>query len=363
MNCVLNDWSTYNTLTIDGQAFLKSDLINLSNEKLQQVEIEAHEWSFWKFINEWFNDEIDHIAQKTSGSTGKPKEIKLLKKHMVNSALNTLQFFQLQEGNSALLCLSSDYVGGKMMLVRSIVGGLNLTMSKPSSNPLSQVEIRNKSFDFAAMVPTQLYSSLESNQLNRLKNVIIGGAAIKSVLIGKMENTKCHIYATYGMTETVSHIALKKMNHSKEKEHFNVLPNISIALDHRNCLLINAPGITSKSLQTNDVINLVDEQTFEWLGRADNVVNSGAYKIQIETLEEKVTRLLKTQVYFSKRKDEKLGEKLVLILDDAAIKIHTHASILRMLKLHLHPYELPKEFIHGPTYPYSSNGKILRSEL
>ena len=219
------------------------------------------------FIAKWVDSSSD-ITLQTSGSTGAPKTILMSKLAMVNSAIATGTYFKLIPGNLALACLPFDYIAAKMMFVRAYVLGLELDCINPTSNPLETV---SKSYDFCAMVPLQLENSIEHLQF--INTLIVGGAKLSEGLKTKLKNVSTAIYETFGMTETVSHIAVK--NISKSSPLFEVLPSVTVGVDARNCLIINAPHLVSTPIQTNDVVKLHSITTFEWLGRFDTIINSG----------------------------------------------------------------------------------------
>jgi O-succinylbenzoic acid--CoA ligase len=232
------------------------------------------------FFEAWF-DKNNFIEVKTSGSTGIPKVIQLQKSHMINSALATGRFFKLPKKTTALLCMSPNFIAGKMMLVRALTLGWHLDVVEAVSNPLQHLQ---KSYDFSAMVPLQLKSSL--GDIHKVKQLIVGGGVVSNELQQEIQQVKTAIFATYGMTETITHIAVKKLNNfdkvissAVEKSYYEILPNVSISTDDRNCLVINAPKVADKPIITNDIVAIISETTFEFLGRFDSVINSGGIKL------------------------------------------------------------------------------------
>jgi len=310
------------------------------------------------FLNEWFNDS-SFIIVKTSGSTGKPKEIQLQKKHMINSAKATGAFFNLIEDTTALLCMSAEYIAGKMMIVRSLVLGWDLTIVKPLANPLKDIE---GTFDFCAMVPLQVKSSL--NDLHKVNKLIIGGGALSSELQSQLQQINTQCFATYGMTETITHIAVKKLNNleniiaSKTKQSFySVLPNIKISKDKRNCLLISAPEISNETVITNDLVKLISETKFDWLGRYDNIINSGGVKLIPEQIELKLSQIIERRFFVYGKPDESLGDKLVLIVEGVVDEsILNEVKLLKALK----KYETPKEIFFIKEFIETESKKIDR---
>lgn len=337
------------------------------------ISVEVH-----SFLKEWFS-ESEFIEVKTSGSTGTPKVIRLQKKHMINSAIATGSFFNLNESTTALLCMSPVYIAGKMMLVRALKLGWELDVVAPVSNPLEGLK---KNFDFSAMVPIQLYNSLD--QIHQLKKVIVGGGVISNEIINKIQNISTEIYATYGMTETITHIAVKKLNcHSKSSEesqrkknscsnadsasiaHYKILPNIKISKDKRDCLVINAPKISSEEIVTNDLVELISSNEFVWKGRFDTVINSGGIKLIPEEIEQKLAEIIKQRFFVYGMPDSVLGEKLVLIIESESgtnchfEHVEEFKARIKNLKT-LFKYEAPKELYFVAKFIETENKKINR---
>lgn len=318
----------------------------------------------YSFLKNWFNKN-EFVEVQTSGSTGTPKKIKLKKEFMRNSALATGTFFNLKENTTALLCMSPSYIAGKMMLVRALELGWDLDVVEPSSNPLENI---NKTYDFLAMVPLQLHSSL--NKIDKVKKLIVGGGVVSNELLSKIQGIETAIFATYGMTETVTHIAVKKLNcHSErslseaemrsEESHYQLLPNIKISLDARDCLVINAPDISEKKVVTNDIVKLISETEFKWLGRYDNIINSGGVKLIPEQIEHKLSKIIDSKFFVYGLKDEVLGEKLVLIVEGSE-----DLNLMQKVKqlTSLSKFEKPKEIYFIPKFVETPTQKINRRE-
>ena len=302
------------------------------------------------FLENWFSED-DFISLQTSGSTGTPKKIILRKKQMIQSAFATGNYFNLLENTTALLCLSVDYIAGKMMLVRALTLGWYLDVVLPISNPLNEID---KKFDFAAMVPLQLENSLKS--LEQIKTLIVGGGVVSKSLHDKIQNCNCNVFATYGMTETITHIAIKKLNNNRIKPVFyEVLPTVEIFKDDRNCLVIKAKKVSDEIVFTNDVVNLISENQFEWLGRFDNVINSGGIKLQPEKIEEELSKVIPNRFFVIGIPDEKLGEKLILIIEGEKTK-------LNLDNVKLSKYEVPKEIYFIAKFIETETKKIQRKK-
>lgn len=309
------------------------------------------------FVKDWLNDQQSFLLQ-TSGSTGKPKSISIQRSQMLASANATIQYLNIQPGSSALLCMNPDMIGGRMMLVRAIVGNWNLHILPPSSNPIIDVDI-----DFTAMVPLQVESLLETKAgidfLNRIDQLIIGGAAINERLQETLQGLRTKAYQTFGMTETVSHIALKKLNGPDKPDEYQVIGNNEVTLNNSGKLCIRGTVTNDEWIETNDLVEIT-ESGFKWLGRADLVVNSGGVKIQIEELEEEIFKFFKTKVWVWKEIDERLGERLIGMTDDPELISQIEADH-NYLKSNFKKYHFPKEWILVKEWQLTSSGKPDRS--
>ncbi|UKM63756.1 AMP-binding protein [Flavobacteriaceae bacterium GSB9] len=307
------------------------------------------------FLLDWL-DQHDYVTVKTSGSTGRPKSVKIKKQAMVNSAIATGDFFNLQPGDKVLNCLPSNFIAGKMMIVRAIILGLELDMTEPAVLPLIDYE---KDYDFCAFTPMQLKSF--AKYLKSIKTVIVGGGMVSRPIIEMVKDKKPQVYETYGMTETVSHIAVKKLNNfgegeSIETSYFHTLPDITVSTDDRNCLVIDAPHLTDDKIVTNDIVKIHSNTSFEWLGRFDNVINSGGIKLFPEQIEKKLQSKIEGEFFIASKPDDTLGEKLVLILE------RKEDNLNRAVFDVLDKYEKPKEIFTVPKFKETSSGKIHRKK-
>lgn len=298
------------------------------------------------FILEWF-DKNSHIEISTSGTTGQPKKIKIEKQAMVNSAIATATYFELKPKDKVLHCLPTRFIAGKMMLVRAIILGFDLDIVVPSAKPL---ENNQSIYGFAAMVPMQVENSI--TQLNQVKKLIIGGAKISNSLKEKIIEQSINAFETYGMTETITHIAVRKVGEA----YFTVLPEVIISQDENNCLIINAPRISTETIKTNDLVKICNATQFEFIGRIDNVVNSGGVKLFPEQIEEKLLGKITSRFFVAGIQDEKLGEKLVLVVEGK--KQNLDNSIFDELNKH----DKPKKIIYIDNFIETENGKIKRKE-
>ena len=301
-----------------------------------------------QFISEWYSTNIE-MDLKTSGSTGKPKSISVKKDWMQNSAELTRKTFGLKKGDSALLCMPMKYVAGKMMVVRALELGLDLKVVEPSSNPLKNMD---EIIDFAAMVPLQLENSL--NDLDQVKTLIVGGGQVSPKLVEKLQIESTQVYETYGMTETLTHVAIKPLNGPNISDLFRALDGIHFEKDDRGCLAIHASALNPVPIVTNDLVELIDENSFRWLGRFDNVINSGGIKIIPEVVEAKLLSIIPNNRFFiNGESDESLGEKVVLVVEGNVIEISFDS---------LEKFEKPKEIYFISEFLETESGKIRRGE-
>lgn len=283
----------------------------------------------------------------TSGTTGAPKLIRVEKEAMVSSALSTGDFFDLNPGNKVLHCLPVDYVAGKMMFVRSFILGLDMDFVEPNSNPLEYNDVK---YDFAAMVPLQAKNSLA--KLTNIKKIIIGGVKIHKSLEQELVKLPNEIYETYGMTETITHIAAKRVG----ERAFTVLPNVTVSSNENNCLVVHAKKINPEPIVTNDIVEIVSDTQFVWLGRFDNVINSGGIKLIPEKIEEKLSTHIPRRYFVYGQADDVLGEKVVLYVEGEPIAIDEEVFSV------LDKYEKPKNIIFIPKFTVTATGKIVRKE-
>ena len=339
------------------------------------------------FFSEWNNDS-DRVLVHTSGSTGKPKPMMVEKKRMLNSARITCDFLGLKPGDSALLCMSLDYIAGKMVVVRSIERHLHLISVSPCGHPLKDIDLKdvNGEITFAAMVPMQVYNTLqvpeERERLTHIRHLIIGGGAIDASLEKELQALPGNIaiWSTYGMTETLSHIALRRINGAEASEWYQPFDSVKISQTEEGCLVIDAPLVCAETLVTNDIVeiesyiyNKVEKLRFRIKGRKDNVICSGGIKIQIEEVEALLKPHLEKPFMIAKKKDEKFGEIAVLLTEDEDLK-KVEATIRRLLsgksddsnkssESKSHKYWIPREFRYVEHLPLTETGKPKRSIL
>jgi O-succinylbenzoic acid--CoA ligase len=318
----------------------------------------------FSFLELWFNEK-DTIEVKTSGSTGKPKRILLKKEYMINSALATGNFFNLFENTKALLCLPVNFIAGKMMLVRALTLGWKLNFVAPISNPLKNIK---SNYDFAAMVPLQLENSLVN--ISKIKKLIVGGASVSNNLLNKLQKIETEVFATYGMTETITHIAVKKLNNfksgilqEKEKEYYSILPNIKILKDERGCLIIDASKLSSEKIITNDLVEIISPTKFKWLGRLDTIINSGGIKLIPEQIEEKLTTIIEQRFFVAGIPDTILGEKLIMIIEAQKEEFYKNELFQKIKHLKsLSKYEIPKKIYFVNQFVETETKKVNKNK-
>jgi len=340
-------------------------LKNMQVDNFQNLPISTTEYEqkVINFCQKWIDGQQEFVL-KTSGSTGEPKPINLTRNQMIASAKMTGKTFGLKEGDSALICLNVDYIAGIMMLVRGMELGLKLTIVEPSGNPLQNLE--NQYFDFHAFVPLQLQNLLENKKiiefLNKSKAIIVGGAAVNEVLDKEIQKLSVPVYSTYGMTETVSHIAIKRLNGVNKNDNFQVLEGVKIGIDGRNCLNIIAEATNDVLIQTNDIVEIINGKEFQLIGRFDNIINSGGVKIQLEKVEKLIAneiKILNPKRYFAYGiKDEKLGQKLVLFVEGEAVNLDIKNTFLTNIQSVLLKYEIPRKICFVERFMETATGKI-----
>ena len=313
-----------------------------------------------EFLAQW-NDTSDVIEVHTSGSTGKPKRLLVEKRRMVNSARITCDFLGLKEGDSALLCMPLDYIAGKMVVVRSLVSHLHLISVTPSSHPLKDV---TQPIDFAAMVPLQVYSSLqepaERERLMSIRHLIIGGGAIDDSLESQLQQFPNAVWSTYGMTETLSHIALRRISGENSSLWYSPLDGVDVSLSSDSCLEIYAPQVNPEKLHTNDIAELRTlpdgSKEFRILGRKDNVIDSGGIKIQAEEVERLLRPHLSCGFMITKVSDARLGEAVTLLVESDDVD-----NILAVCKHVLPRHWVPRHIFPESHIPITETGKPARA--
>lgn len=300
------------------------EIFNLNKAILDEIDPEIH-----KLLSFWKSGE-NKITVYTSGSTGNPKKIGIYKKQMIASAKNTLGYFEIKDNSTFLSCLPVKYIGGKMMLIRAILSKSKIVLCKPSVNPINELDTE---IDFIALTPLQLNYLLEKIDIfKKIKLTIIGGGLVSKNLISKIQNLTTNCYQTYGMTETISHIALRNLKDCTNKTPYKCLKDVEVRANNKNQLIINSKKLEIENLVTNDKVKILSNKEFLFLNRTDNIINSGGLKINPEEVENKILKLLGDNNFFvDKIKNDKFGEEIILIALKK-IKINLLKESIKLLK-------------------------------
>lgn len=314
-----------------------------------------------EFLKDW-HDSRPQLLVHTSGSTGKPKPMWVDKQRMLNSARITCDFLGLKAGDTALLCMPLDYIAGKMVVVRALQRHLRLISVPPSGHPLAVTETPEDkdllNLTFAAMVPLQVYNSLqvpeERERLQHIRQLIIGGGSIDDRMARALKRFPNVVWSTYGMTETLSHIALRRISGPEASEWYMPFPTVKLSTTDEGCLVIDAPEVCAQTLTTNDIVELKSDGRFRIRGRKDNVICSGGIKIQIEEVEQILKKYMRVPYIISKRKDEKFGEIVVLLTEGDTAEAQTICQQV------LPKYHQPKVYLHVNQIPLTETGKPAR---
>lgn len=344
------------SIKLEGQFFNEGDIDTLTLEKGSFKE------SLFVFLKEWWNDE-PYIRVHTSGSTGVPKELRVEKLRMMQSARITCSFLDLKQGDRTLLCMPLDYIAGKMVVVRAITWGLDLIPISPSSHPLS--DEKTNYLDFAAMVPLQVYNSLqvpeEKKRLISIRHLIIGGGAINADLEESLFNFPNQIWSTYGMTETLSHIALRRLNGREASPYYTPFKGVTLSLSSEDTLVIQAPEVCPETLVTNDRAELISDGRFRIMGRKDNVICCGGVKLQIEEIERLLQIHIQTPFAISWIPDARFGQIVVLLLETSEKRLRPEH--LDEIFQSLPSYWIPKHILETSKIPLTETGKLARGKI
>ena len=342
-------------LLLQGKEYTAGDISRLVAEGAENCPPAL--WDLYFFLEKWF-DASPVIIVHTSGSTGTPKELVVRKDRMMQSARLTCEFLNLQAGDTALLCMNLRYIGAMMVVVRSLVAGLNLIVRPASGHPLSDIE---EPLRFAAMVPLQVYNTLrvpeEKERLEQTDILIIGGGAVDDSLEAEMSALPTAVYSTYGMTETLSHIALRRLNGDTASKHYYPFPTVELSLSAESTLVIKAPLICGEVLQTNDIACIYPDGSFTIAGRKDNVINSGGIKIQAEEMEKRLRPFIPVPFVVTSVPDPRLGQALTLLIA-GQVDVRELESKLQTV---LDAYHRPRHIFMTESIPQTENGKTDRA--
>lgn len=323
-----------------------------------------------QFLSEW-NSPSATVTVHTSGSTGTPKPMEVEKRRMLASARITCDFLGLRPGDTALLCMPLDYIAGKMVVVRSLERHLQLVSVQPGGHPLSDASLGryarqlhaspDSGLTFAAMVPLQVYNSLrvpeEARRLKAVRQLIIGGGAIDDELARQLRTFPHAVWSTYGMTETLSHIALRRLSGPDASDWYTPFDTVAVSLNTDGCLVIDAPLVHEGTLVTHDRAVINAQGQFRILGRLDNVIDTGGIKVQAEEVEAALKPVLRAPFMITRAKDPKFGEAIVLLTE------HPDPDSLKDACRQVLPhYWLPRHYLHIDHLPLTGTGKPARAQ-
>jgi O-succinylbenzoic acid--CoA ligase len=303
-------------------------------------------------IREWLNSS-EVIRFHTSGSTGEPKPIEYPKAWVKESVLKTITHFNLRKGSVVLHCLPPAFVAGKMMWLRAFLEKWKLVLIEPKAF----LDIPSQEFDFAAFTPLQFDHLIEQSphSLEKINTVIIGGGAIGGELLRKIKSLNVNAYATFGMTETLTHIAVSELKEMDDQVIFTPFEGVEVDVDHRQCLNLKINYFDAIQIQTNDIVELYENRRFVFVGRADRIINSGGKKINPELLEARLEKVLEGPYYFCALKNEQLGEALVLMIEGENKNDQTDSWFENWDKL-----ERPKFIFYRKKFMYTNSGKVIK---
>ncbi len=308
------------------------------------------------FLKQW-NDVEPTITAHTSGSTGTPKEIRLSKADMELSARATLDFLGLsgRRGLNFVMPLSADYIAGKMMIVRALLADARLWELTPSNNPLHDFDA-DVDIDLLPVVPSQLPALLDDPRLGRVKCLIVGGAPMSPEVETRLARCRVNAFATYGMTETCSHVAMRRVG----EPLYRAMPGITFETVDDDRLVIVNPRATYRRLETNDVVDLVSPTSFVWLGRADNVINSGGFKLYPEEIERAIAPVMGAREYYVTSRPSRLWGSEAVLMVEGALSLHERGQIAAGMRSLLSSRQVPKDIIAVANFTRTASGKIKR---
>lgn len=348
------------TMYPKGKIIIKDKYFDSSNFNNIALEMDlSQQWvkEVYDFLCNWYNNKPT-IEVETSGSTGTPKKIELKKEYMRASAIRTLNFLQLNANSKFLLCLPARYIAGKMMIVRALEGGHSIYIQEPNLRPFEKI---NVSIDFAALTPMQLNASIEDIAQSPQMQLIVGGAPINNVLANKIMHLNNKIFETYGMTETCTHIALRKICPQPTEKHFVLMEGVEIDIDKRNCLTISCKHLGIKHMITNDIVEIKQNNSFTWVGRYDNIINSGGVKISPEKVETTLSKSINVPFFIAALPHNQLFEQVVLFVEIGKTDSSAFEQQIKIALEELETYQRPKKILFCEMFIYN-NQKIMRNE-
>lgn len=349
--------------------FFALNYYNLFNKKYNRAELiefcgqgiitaPAWEKSHLDFILQWLSDD-EVVFVNTSGSTGAAKTIPLSKELMRSSARLTATFFRIEEGARALLVLPSAYIAGKMVIVRALVNGWDLHWIEPTANPLCDI---TEEFDIASFTSMQVAEIMNEcpEKFALIKTALIGGGVTSDALEQKLKTSTNKLFATYGMTETITHVAVRPLNGEKAGNYFQALPGVRFSVDARDCLVVEAAHLGGNKIATNDIVQLTSPFTFRFLGRVDNVINSGGIKLFPEKIEEKIAQLLDRSFFLIRESDENLGDRMIMYIEGDVMDDSDFLRLRSAMKLLLNSHEMPRDIRFVNLFERTDTHKVKR---
>lgn len=354
----IQDWTRYTQINIGGR-LLDGPALKLWCENMLTVDPAHIAALVAGFLLRWIDDSEDYIVQQSSGSTGSPRPIRLPKIVLANSALMTASYFSLGPHSHLLLCLSPDYIAGKMMIMRAMVSGAALHYISPSAHPLAHLP-SGQHFALAALTPPQLLPYTHHPALHQFDNLLIGGAPFPETAIPTLPASPPAIYSTYGMTETASHIALRQLNAPDVSPFFTCLPGISVESGPDGCLRILPSHVLSRPLLTTDMAIVHNPHQFSILGRQGNVVNSGGLKLHPELIEQKLQNHLPYPFFLAGIPDPVWGQKLAIFVEKPGWNPQDEQALQKTFAQFIHNSEKPRQVFVVKHFAYTDTGKINR---
>lgn len=353
----------FETILVNQREITIKDILSGDTQPLCEFET-----STLDFIHSWLKGQTNFNIQ-TSGSTGNAKQITITREQMQRSAQRTIRAIGLNDGDTALVCLNTNYIAGKMMVVRAFEGNMKIIVADPSANPFENLKA-DQPIDFMAVVPLQLQTVLSKSayfeRLNKMKAILVGGASVSEKLKEEVQAIPCPVYATYGMTETISHIALQLLNTNLQADCFHALPGVVLKTDNRGCLVVEDEILTTP-ISTNDLVEIKESGKFKWVGRIDNVINTGGIKVNPEKVEKEIEHIASQQnvdlkFFIAGLPHQTLGEQVTLIVEGTPLSAGIEKALLETLAQQVSTYETPKEIIYAPLFSLTETGKINRTQ-
>jgi O-succinylbenzoic acid--CoA ligase len=327
--------------------------------ELKQHISEPWQENIYLFLVGWYSNK-ESFEIISSGTTGQPKAGEFSRNALISSAQITIETFDLKPGDTLLMCLPTKFVAGKMMLVRAIVGKMKLFAAAPKSNPIKEL---NNAIDFAAFTPHQMHHIIKESpeKLDLIKKVIIGGSPVSDALKNRLLTFNPVFYETYGMSETLTHLAIRPLHDNSDL--FTVLKGFEIDSDETGRLVVDADHLADCPIATSDIVEIIEPNKFRWLGREDNVINSGGVKLFPAVIERKLSPLIDTNFIIGKQQDNELGERVVLFIEGEQLSDDTLDLLKTAFAKSLDKYEIPKKIYYLTKFPRNKNGKIIKSEI